>query len=56
MIQVTDIVGFIADMLDMTATTEDLAEADHLERQFQQGVALVEPSNLTALTDAFDQP
>ncbi|MEO0318046.1 MAG: hypothetical protein RL404_1723 [Pseudomonadota bacterium] len=55
-IQVTDIVGFIAEMLGVTAMTEDIAEANYLEKQFQSGVALVEPSNITPLTEALDLP
>ena len=56
LIQVNDIVGFIAEMLGVTAVTEDIDEANHLERQFQSGVALTEPSNLTPLTEALDLP
>ena len=56
LIQVTDIVGFIAEMLGVTAMMDDIDEANHLEKQFQSGVALTEPSNITPLTEALDLP
>ncbi len=54
LIQAPDIVGFVAEMLGLTAMTDDIDEATHLEKQFQSGVALVEPSNLTPLSEALE--
>lgn len=54
LIQAPDIVGFIAEILGLTAMTDDITEATHLEKQFQAGVALVEPSNLTPLSEALE--
>ena len=54
LVQVPDIVGFIAEALGVTAMMEDIDEANRLEKQFQAGVALVEPSNLTGLVEALE--
>ena len=54
LIQVNDIVSFIANMLGMETVTKDIDEANNLEKQFQSGVALVEPSNITPLTEALN--
>lgn len=55
LLSVQNIVGFLADQLEVQATTKDLEEAAELERQFQSGVAHVEPSGTTPLTEATTQ-
>lgn len=56
LIQVNDIVGFMANILGMEAVTKDIDEAKYLENQFQSGVALVEPSNTIQLIEALELP
>jgi hypothetical protein len=50
-IQAPEIVGVIANILGLELTPDDIVEANNLEKQFQSGVALVEPSNLTPLRE-----
>jgi len=54
-LKVEDIVGFIAQNLGVIAQFSDIEEAINLERQFQAGVALIEPSGRMSLTDAMEE-
>lgn len=54
LVKIEDLIGFIAQNLGAIAMTSDIEEAIHLEKQFQAGAALVEPSGKKSLTDAID--
>ncbi len=43
--QLTELVGLVADYLGVTATTEDVEEGLAMERQFQEAVGHAEPAN-----------
>ncbi len=43
--QLTELVGLVAEYLGVTATTEDIEEGQALERQFQEAVGHAEPAN-----------
>jgi SAM-dependent methyltransferase len=54
LVKIEDLIGFIAQNLGAIAMTSDIEEAILLEKQFQAGAALVEPSGKKSLTDAID--
>jgi hypothetical protein len=53
-VKLEDLIGFVAQNLGAIAMTSDIEEAIHLEKQFQAGAALIEPSGKKSLSDALD--
>jgi SAM-dependent methyltransferase len=51
LVSATEIVSFVSEMLGLALSTMDFQEAAHLEKQFQSGVAHVEPSGSMPLTN-----
>ncbi len=53
-VKLEDLIGFVAQNLGAIAMTSDIEEAIHLEKQFQAGAALIEPSGKKSLSNALD--